>query len=377
MKKVLILISLSLIISLSSFAQKNKRTSAYMYNKNAQYEKAMNAINEAIEHPKTQEDSKTWLYRGIIYYNIAIDTNKAVMALDPMAAAVSAESFAKSKELDPKGSLDNERTLYLLNLPNIFYQKGSKAYSEADYTSAIENFKQAYNIAKLDDRVDTVAAFYVGMCGVFGENYDVAKEYLKICSDVKYNEPKVYLYYARTMKNTGDTTAAFEKLDLGRSLFPADKALQLEQAQLYLETGQDQKLVASLKESISEDPQNPNLYRVLGQTYENIGDVDNAVASYRKAIEIKPDFGDAIFNLGAIYVNQAAEIYKEANDLPFEETAKYEELKNEADAYLNLALPYLEQSLALNPNDEIVIGALKEAYANLKMNDKLQELMDK
>lgn len=377
MKKVLILISLGLIISLSSFAQKNKRTSAYMYNKNAQYEKAMNAINEAITHPKTESDSKTWLYRGIIYYNIAIDTSEAINSLDPKAASVSAESFAKSKELDPKGSLDTERTLYLLNLPNIFYSKGSKAYSEADYAGAIENFEQAYTIAELDERVDTIAAFYVGMCGVFGEQYDVAKKYLQKCADVNYNEPKVYLYYARIMKNSGDTTAAFEKLEMGRKLFPADKALQLEQAQLYLETGQDQKLVASLQESISKDPENPNLYRVLGQTYENIGDVDNAVKSYKKALEIKPDFGDAIFNLGAIYVNQASEIYKEANDLPYEETEKYTELKKEADGYLNLALPYLEESLVLNPNDEIVIGALKEAYANLKMNDKLQELMDK
>ncbi len=52
MKKVLILLSLSLLISLGSFAQKNKRTSAYMYNKNKQYEKAVEAINEAIKHQK-------------------------------------------------------------------------------------------------------------------------------------------------------------------------------------------------------------------------------------------------------------------------------------------------------------------------------------
>ena len=34
MKKLLILLGLSLLISFGSYAQKNKRTSAYMYNKN-------------------------------------------------------------------------------------------------------------------------------------------------------------------------------------------------------------------------------------------------------------------------------------------------------------------------------------------------------
>ena len=56
---------------------------------------------------------------------------------------------------------------------------------------------------------------------------------------------------------------------------------------------------------------------------------------------------------------------------------KYKKVKGEADANLHEALPYLVKSLELNPNDEIVKGALKEAYANLKMNDELKKLMDK
>ena len=64
----MILLSVSIFICLGSYAQKNKRTSAYMYNKNKQYDKAIVAINEAIVHPKTINDAKTWVYRGNIYY---------------------------------------------------------------------------------------------------------------------------------------------------------------------------------------------------------------------------------------------------------------------------------------------------------------------
>ena len=190
-------------------------------------------------------------------------------------------------------------------------------------------------------------------------------------------DPRVYLFYARSEKQIGDTTAAFATLEKGRVLFPQELSLQLEQSQLYLETGQNEKLIGSLKEAIEADPTNENLYRVLGQTFENVGDKENAIVYYKKAIEINPDFGDAIFNLGAIYVNDAAELYTEANNLPFEEQKKYDELKKQADDNLYKALPYLERSLELNPTDQVVISALKEAYANLKMNDKLKALMEK
>ena len=96
MKKIAILLGLSLLISMGMQAQKNKRTSAYMYNKNKQFDKAIEAIDEAIKHPKTEKDAKTWMYRGIIYYNVANDTSAAINALAPDAADISVEVGEKS-----------------------------------------------------------------------------------------------------------------------------------------------------------------------------------------------------------------------------------------------------------------------------------------
>lgn len=375
MKKILILIVLGLFISTGIHAQKQKRTSAYMYNKNKQYDKAMLAINEAIVHPKTESDAKTWMYRGIIYFNIAIDTSAAIQALAPNAAEISLESFTKSKELDARGDHNGETAMYLLNLTNIFYQKGADAFTAKEFEAAIKDFEKAYNIAQMDDRFDTIAAFNIGMSGVNSKQPKIASEYLSKCIEVGYKNPSVYLYYSRAEKQIGDTTKAFEILADARVEFPDEKSLQLEEAQLFLETGAHDKLINSLKESIAADPTNSNLYRILGQTYENTGDEDNALIYYKEAVAIKPDFGDAIFNIGAIYVNRASVLYAEAANLPFEETVKYEELKEAADENLKEALPYLEKSLSLNPEDNIVIGALNETYRNLKMNDELLVLL--
>ncbi|PIQ34735.1 MAG: hypothetical protein COW63_03095 [Bacteroidetes bacterium CG18_big_fil_WC_8_21_14_2_50_41_14] len=380
MKKILVTISLIAFVFSIGLGQTNKRTSAYMYNKNKQYDKAKEAIDEAILHPKTENDAKTWMYRGIIYYNIAMSEDEQVKALAPDAPEISYESLLKSKQLDDKKQLDVETSIYLIQLTNLFYQRGADGFQNSDYAVAIKNFTIAYKIAEADGRFDTIAAFNIGMSGVYSEDKTLAEStmpYLKKCIDVNFMDPRVYLFYARSEKQIGDTTAAFATLEKGRVLFPQELSLQLEQSQLYLETGQNEKLIASLKEAIEADPTNENLYRVLGQTFEKVGDKENAIVYYRKAIEINPDFGDAIFNLGAIYVNDAAELYTEANNLPFEEQKKYDELKKQADDNLYKALPYLERSLELNPTDQVVISALKEAYANLKMNEKLNSLMEK
>ncbi|PKP33480.1 MAG: hypothetical protein CVT99_00560 [Bacteroidetes bacterium HGW-Bacteroidetes-16] len=380
MKKILVTISLIALVFSIGIGQTNKRTSAYMYNKNKQYDKAREAIDEAILHPKTENDAKTWMYRGIIYYNIAMSEEEQVKALAPDAPEISYESLLKSKILDDKKQLEVETSLYLIQLTNLFYQRGADGFQNSDYAAAIKNFTIAYKIAEADGRFDTIAAFNIGMSGVYSEDKTLAEStmpYLKKCIDVNFMDPRVYLFYARSEKQIGDTTAAFATLEKGRILFPQELSLQLEQSQLYLETGQNEKLIGSLKEAIEADPTNENLYRVLGQTFEKVGDKENAIVYYKKAIEINPDFGDAIFNLGAIYVNDAAELYTEANNLPFEEQKKYDELKKQADDNLYKALPYLERSLELNPTDQVVISALKEAYANLKLNDKLKALMEK
>ena len=87
MKKILVTISLIAFVFSIGLGQTNKRTSAYMYNKNKQYDKAKEAIDEAILHPKTENDAKTWMYRGIIYYNIAMSEDEQVKALAPVSAS--------------------------------------------------------------------------------------------------------------------------------------------------------------------------------------------------------------------------------------------------------------------------------------------------
>jgi len=374
MKKIVLFLSLAMLISGSLLAQKNKRTSAYMYNKNGEYAKAMEAINEAIVNEKTINDAKTWLYRGEIYYNIAVSTKPEIKALAKNPAETSYESMVKAKQLDTKGTFSGEITLFLAQLTNVFYNSASADYKNQDYKKAIRNFEYAYDIAKIDDRFDTIAAFYIGMAAYLGDSANLANEYLKKCYDSQFHDPSLYVFYNRALKKVGDTVQALNVIKQGREYYPENLSLLLEQAQTYLERGQTEKLQESLKMAIQKDSTNANLYFLLGKTYDDEGNKDEAETYYLHATKVKPDFFEAYYNIGAIYVNKAAEVQAKANDLPLDQVDAYNKLQAEADAELSKALPYLEKAHNINPDDQITTKALKEAYVRLKMNDKLDEL---
>lgn len=366
-----------MLINVSGLAQSSKRTSAYMYMQNGQLDKAKESIDEAILHEKTMEDPKTWLYRGEIYYSIATSPLEIYKDLDPNSHMVAYESLLKANEYDVKGRYKKDIALYMGNLTQVFYNVGNTAYQAGDYEQAIEDFKIAYDISESNERLDTIAAYYIGMCAVLAEKPDIAAEYLEICVNAQFDDPNIYRFYNRAIKQQGDTARAIEIIREGRERYPDELELLLEEAQIYLEMGKKEELLVSLVQAVEADPENANLYFLIGKTYDDMDSLVMAEKYYKKAAEVQPDFFEAYYNIGAIYVNKAAEFQRQANDLPLDAVDEYNALNDQASENLKLAVPWLEKSLEVRPDDQPTILALKEAYSRLKMNDKLQELNER
>ncbi len=380
MKKLILSISMSLLFIAAGFAQKSNRTSAYMYKQKGQLENAKTAIDKAVQNDKTKNDPKTWLYYGEIYYDIASSPLPQFRKLDTLAASKAFMGLKKAKSLDMKKKVTKEANEYIKKLSAVFYAKGADVFKVKNYDKAIEYFKDAFQVSQELGSFDTTAAFNIGITGVLGKEPKVASEYLKKCVDVHFNDPKIFIYYNRALQQLGDTAGAESAIKLGRSRFPNNLSLLLEQAQLYLERGQAHHLINSLEEAIAQKPDNPanaNFNFLIGKSYDDMGKSDSAEMFYKAALKVKPDFFEAYYNIGAIYVNKAAKIQKKANDLPLSKSKEYAALEKDANANLQKSIPWLEKALALNPNDQPTIKGLKEAYARLKMNDKLKELMDK
>jgi len=387
----------SIMITGGLYAQKNKRTSAYNYNKEfdnsiemfklkhdkkslAKAKESLNLAKESIEptitHEKTMNDPKTWLYRGIIYYNIAhlpLDADSAGK-MDTEAAKIAFESLNKAKELDAKKRYKTDIDLFLQNLYTLYFSSGASSYNDKDYESAKNNLIAAFKVQEARGVFDTTSAYYAGVTSLMDKDADGTIEYMKKCSEVNYNNPQVYIFWSQAWKIKGDTMQAINVLQEGRTKYPEELSILKEEAQTYLEKGENKKLIESLLKALEKEPDNANMLFLLAQAYSNEGDEVNAEIYYKKSAEIKPDFFEAYYNIAAIYNNKASALIKEANELPLEESEKYNKLIEEADGFLKQALPWLEKSYELKPDDVYTKHALKEAYTRLKMYEKAKAL---
>lgn len=81
--------------------------------------------------------------------------------------------------------------------------------------------------------------------------------------------------------------------------------------------GQFTKALDQASELLIEFPESINLYNIIGAVNKGAGNLDKALAAYKKAISIKPDFAEAYYNMGITLqlkgnLNGAIEIYKKA-----------------------------------------------------------------
>ena len=102
-----------------------------------------------------------------------------------------------------------------------------------------------------------------------------------------------------------------------------------------------------------------------------------AVEAYKKAIQLKPDYFDPVFNLGALYVNKAVIYDDRAKNLPLDAEAEFKTQKAEADKYLEAAIPYLEKATEMQPTDVSTLSSLKQIYIRQQKMDKVKAVNEK
>ena len=98
------------------------------------------------------------------------------------------------------------------------------------------------------------------------------------------------------------------------------------------------------------------------------------LAAWLKAVELKPDYFEANYNLGAMYFNKGAELVNKANNLPVSKQAEYDAAKKKYEAKFREAKPYLEKAYQLNPKDEATMQSLYQLYGRLNETAKAQEM---
>ncbi len=407
MKKIGIFIALFVFCMSSANAQSAKRTQAY--NNLTDYENtgdvsylitAKERIDEAALHEKTMNSVKTHVYRGKIYYNLASLKGEEHADLVKGAAKTAIEAFTKVMDLENetgKKRSSKDALLGIMGLTPALYNTGLNCYNASDFGCAYENFNQVVGISRIalennieGAAIDTSALSAAAFAADRAEMADEAMVLYKELIDLDYQDANIYLGMARLTK--GDESQKY--INDGLKKFPDDKALNIENVNRLLTSGNQEDAVKSMKDALKSDPDNASLHFALGTTYDALAEVskkngdmtgqkanlNNAIESYKNAIDLKSDYFNAFFNLGAVYFNQVPAKADEMNNLPISDTKNYDRLNAEIKDLLTTAQPYLETAHQLNPTDLASIQALKEVYArtnNLEKMSEMKKLFDK
>lgn len=391
MKNWIVAVILLFLTPLISVSQNNNRTSAFNYHRNGKLDKAKEYIDKAAEHKETVNDAKTWFYRGNIYLDIARSKDEAFKNLDPDALNKSYLAYKRCMELDEKKAFLIDVMPRIVLCAEEFYNQGANQYNEKLYEKAVANFEKAFEVYKEGGTIDTASLYSAAIAAEEGNLLSKAKNSLFKLVELQYNNPDIYTKLSKIfLEAEKDTTKALAYIKEGKTRFPNSLNIAIGEINIYLATRQREKALEALKNALTQDTTNVSMVFAVGTIYDEIAmdvtitdkafrelSLKKATESYKKAIALKPDFFDAIYNLGAIYVNTAVEIQTGANDLPMSEQKKYDELTKQADEYLNLALPYLEKAHEMQPEDLNTLLSLKDIYSRLKMNEKLKITNDK
>ena len=71
-----------------------------------------------------------------------------------------------------------------------------------------------------------------------------------------------------------------------------------------LQEGRFERARKSFRDALARDPQRAEGYNGVGVTYYARGDLDEALAWYKRSLEADPRFGDAFYNLACVYALQ-------------------------------------------------------------------------
>lgn len=375
MKKLIILLLAVFIVSGLS-AQTSKRTSAYNYFKNDKLDKAKEYIDPCITHEKTMNSAKTWYYRGNIYLQIARDTGK-YHELDSNALEVAWESYNKCLELDSRGEFTRDIQNNMKIISYNFFNDGVQFYNVKDYEGAARSFLNTYKVSQGIGITDTLALENVAFAYELAKDYDQAEATYLMLMEIKPNDPVIYSSLADLNFAQEDSVAAENYIMEGREKFPDNYQLLIAETNLALSRGENDKAVANLTEALKTDPTNVTIWFALGKNYDDAANIEKAEEAYLKCIELDATYSNAYFNLGAMFNNMAADIILKANDLPLDAVKEYDEAKAASHVLLEKALPYLEKSDELNPDDMDTLITLKQIYTSLNNLDKLKEVNDR
>lgn len=404
------------LITASTYAQSSKRTTAInalhdfqTYKEADALKKAKENIDAAAQHNETGIEAKTWKYRGDIYlaaYEEAIrqESEKQKDIKDPDKKSIisysnapagdlqtAGDSYIKAKQLDKK-NIYTEDVMKSLSLVQIHLDnKGRADYNAKKSADAASYFEKAFEVSQILGKMDTSLLNNAALSYRLGGDVVKAKSTYQKLIDMGFGKGKTVSILANLYMTENDTVNSALVIRKGRERYPNDIDLLTTETNLFLKQKKNKEALENLKKVIEKNPNDPQLNFALGAIYDNLANPKSDKGAdlpqppeaqeyftqsetyYKKALELDPNYFDALYNLGALYNNQGVKLYNKSNTIKDAAISAREGKK--ADEIFKKALPYLEKAHELKPKDKNTMISLKQLYAKTEQEEKYNKIV--
>lgn len=402
MKRVLLTVALCVAAS-ASFAQKKVVNEAQSIAKgsNADFGEARTLIKGALENPETKDDAKTWYVAGFIEdQQFNAERAKQILGQQPNEPVMYEALygilpyFQKAYELDQlpneKGKVKPKYTKdikSILSANHVYlFNGGAYYFDKQEYKKAYDFFNQYVEISELPMFAGTQTAekdstfmtvqFYAAAAASLAKDSRLAIAALERAKNTPYRQYDVYQYLcyeygeARTAQDSVMLEKTFEE---GMQVFPDSAFFLNNLINTYIYSNRNEKALEMLNVAIQKNPNDANLYNVMGRVYETgLKDYANAEKNFLIALEKDPNLTDALSNIGRIYYNQGVNKLSEANMI--NDSKKYQEELSMAKDLFKKALPYYKKAHEAEPEKMDNMIALRGIYYNLNMGPELEAI---
>lgn len=354
-------------------------TSAKLYIQQKNWDKALEVLKEEVQkNPKSDEG---YYLMGTVYSELdktdemidAFDkslaiSNKFADKIHDFKAYQWANNYNRGVSLFQRGNKTTDK-----DSSKILYDMAIDAYKmaiklEPDTAETYRNLAFVYlTVGKTEEAVDPLQKLI---------DLKQAEEGYQYLGEVYYTLGANKMVDFKNDGNKEDSIKAVEYynkgiavLEEGLMKYPENTEMLGYKTQAYIGASRLDEALSSAKAQVEKQPDNAVYHYNYGVLLLNVEDYEQAEQQLLKAIDIDPNYENAIYNLGVTYVKWGTAMNKEAE-------AKGQISEDYKQKYQK-ALPYLEKVVEKDSKNAQIWELLGKVYGVLGMTDDANNAFNK
>ncbi len=266
------------------------------------------------------------------------------------------------------------------------YYAANYAVNAKDYSLALQYYQELKNVNYTGEGVMLYA---INKESQKEESFNSKQErdiYVKGGTHEKPRDEKILSKRPEIFKNIaliyvelGKSDEAKAAIQEARKESPDDVSLIITESDLYLKANDMVTYKRLISEALDKNPNNADLVFNLGVISYNNKELVDAEKYYLKAIEINAKYTNAYLNLAILKLDAEKSLIEKMNKLGTSpaEMKKYDVLKKQREDVYKSVIPYLEKVTEFDADNKEAEKTLLGVYNALEMTDKAKALKEK